>query len=265
MNDEARVLEGKVAIVTGAGRGLGKAIAMAFASQGARVMMMSLDASELRESSLEVAGGDPGRVATFAGNTSREHDAAYTVKKTLEVFGGLDILVNNAAIVGPPRLLEDTDLTSWNITLGINLTGYFLFTRAVLPHMIAQARGKIVNVVSGLGAMVYPRFCAYSVSKAGGIQLTRSASAEFAPYGIQVNAIDPGVMDTSMNETILAMGPDILGDEIYSQFMEFRALGVLKGPEEVAPLAVYLASPASNHLTGTVGTLKQYRQLGWKG
>ncbi|HNY66543.1 MAG TPA: SDR family oxidoreductase [Deltaproteobacteria bacterium] len=257
------VLNGKAAIVTGAGRGLGRAISKAFAREGVHVMMMSLDEHELKEARQEVAGLAQGEVISYTGNVAREPDVAQTVAMTVERFGRLDILVNNAGIVGPPRLLEDTDLTSWNITLGINLTGYFLFTRAVLPHMVRQGSGKIINIVSGLGEMPFPRFCAYSVSKAGGIQLTRSVSSEMEPYGIQVNAIDPGVMDTSMHETIRAMGPEVLGEEIYAQFMEFRDTNVLKSPDDVAPLAVFLASPASDHLTGRIGTLNHYRGLGF--
>jgi NAD(P)-dependent dehydrogenase (short-subunit alcohol dehydrogenase family) len=264
MNGKTTVLSGKTAIVTGAGRGLGMAISKAFVSEGARVMMMSLDEEELKSAAREVSRIAPERVATFTGNVVREPDVAQTVEAALARFGSLDILVNNAGIVGPPRLMDDTDLTSWNITLGINLTGYFLFTRAVLPHMIPYGRGKIINIVSGLGEMAYPRFCAYSVSKAGGIQLTRSVSSEMEPYGIQVNAIDPGVMNTSMHETIRAMGPDILGDEIYSQFMEYKTLNVLKDPDEVAPLAVFLASSASDGITGRIGTMKYFRQLGWQ-
>jgi NAD(P)-dependent dehydrogenase (short-subunit alcohol dehydrogenase family) len=262
--ERAMALKGKTAIVTGAGRGLGRAVSMAFAREGARLMMMSLDEDELREASGEVARIAQDRVISCTGNVAREPDVARTVAMTMERFGGLDILVNNAGIVGPPRLLEDTDLTSWNITLGINLTGYLLFIRAALPHMIRKGKGKIINIVSGLGEMAFPRFCAYSVSKAGCIQLTRSVSSEMEAYGIQVNAIDPGVMDTSMHETIRAMGPEVLGEDIHSRFMEYKAMNVLKSPDEVAPLAVFLASSASDHLTGRIGTIKYYRELGFR-
>lgn len=265
MEKKGRVLQGKTALVTGAGRGLGRAIARAFAVEGARVMMMSLDEDELSDAGREVEELAPGAAATFPGNAAREPDVGRAVNETISRFGGIDILVNNAGIIGPPRLLEDTDLTSWNITLGVNLTGYFLFIRAALPGMVSRGSGKIINIVSGLGSMGFPRFCAYSVSKAGCIQLTRSVSAEMEPYGVQVNAIDPGVMDTAMHEAIRGMGPDILGDGVYSQLMEYKTLNVLKRPEDVAPLAVFLASPASDGITGRVGTLKEYRSLGWKG
>lgn len=265
MKKKGRALQGKNALVTGAGRGLGRAIARAFAVEGARVMMMSLDENELRGALREVEGLAPGAAATFSGNAARKLDVDRAVKETIARFGGIDILVNNAGIIGPPRLLEDTGLSSWNATLGVNLTGCFLFIRAVLPGMVSRRSGKIINIVSGLGSMAFPRFCAYSVSKAGCIQLTRSVSAEMEPYGVQVNAIDPGVMDTAMNEAIRGMGPDVLGDGVYSQLMEYRNGNLLKRPEDVAPLAVFLASPASNGITGRTGTLRAYRSLGWKG
>lgn len=257
------VLKDKAAIVTGAGRGLGKAIAAAFVREGAHVMMMSLDETELEKAAEEIQGIETGSIITYAGNVSKESDVAHAVQETLTNFNALDILVNNAGIVGPPRFLEDTDITTWNITIGINLTGYFLFTRAALAHMIPKRHGKIINIVSGLGQMAFPRFCAYSVSKAGDIQLTRSIASEVETCGIQVNAIDPGLMDTAMHETIREMGPVILGQEVYRQFMEYKAKNILKKPDDVATLAVFLASAASNHITGQIGTMKCYRQLGW--
>ncbi len=256
-------LKNKTAIVTGAGRGLGKAIAKAFAKEGAHVMMVSLDENELQKAAREIEQEAPGKAMVFAGNVSRENDAAEAVSRTLDSFHNLDILVNNAGIIGPPRFLEDTDLTSWNATLGVNLTGYFLFTRTVLPHMVRQSSGKIINIVSGLGGMPFPRFCAYAVSKAGGIQLTKSVASEMEQFGIQVNAIDPGVMDTAMQDTIRGMSSEVLGKELRSRFTEYKKDRILKDPDEVAQLAVFLASKSSGRITGQIGSMKLYREKGW--
>ena len=257
-------LKNKAAIVTGSGRGLGKAIAKAFSREGADVMMMSLDENELQKAAEEIEQIKAGKIMIFTGNVSKEGDAAEAVNETLNSFHALDILVNNAGIIGPPRFLEDTDLTGWNITLGINLTGYFLFTRAALPHMIKNRSGKIINIVSGLGQMPFPRFCAYAVSKAGDIQLTRSVASEVDQHGIQVNAIDPGVMDTSMHDTIRGMGEEVLSKEIHRQFVEYKENRILKDPDEVAQLAVFLASGSSDHITGQIGSMRFYRDIGWK-
>jgi NAD(P)-dependent dehydrogenase (short-subunit alcohol dehydrogenase family) len=257
-------LKNKTAIITGAGRGLGKSIATAFAREGANVMMMSLDEGELKNAVKDIEPVGSGKIITHAGDVSNENDVSETVEKTLAYFQGIDILVNNAGIIGPPRFLEDTDVTNWNVTIGVNLGGFFLFTRAVLPHMVEKRRGKIINIVSGLGEMPFPRFCAYSVSKAGGIQLTRSIASEMGPYGIQVNAIDPGVMDTDMQETIRRLGSDVLGKDVYRQFKEYRESNLLKSPDDVAPLAVFLASGASDHITGQIGSMRFYQKMGWK-
>jgi len=258
-------LKDRTAIVTGAGRGLGRSIARAFVREGANVMMMSLDEDELRKAADEAGQGGPGRVAARAGDVSREHDVSETVNETLERFAGVDILVNNAGIIGPPRFLEDADIESWNTTIGTNLGGFFLLARAVIPHMVEKRKGKIINIVSGLGEMPFPRFCAYAASKAGGIQFTRSIASEMEPYGIQVNAIDPGVMDTGMQEEIRRLGPGVLGEEVFREFERYKDRHLLKNPDDVAPLAVFLASGASDHITGRIGSMRFYRQMGWKG
>jgi 3-oxoacyl-[acyl-carrier protein] reductase len=186
-------------------------------------------------------------------------------RQTLERFSGVDVLVNNAAVIGPSRFLEDADFEAWEKTIDINLNGAFFCARAVVPAMARQGGGKIISISSGLGQMPFPRFCAYSVSKAGIIQLTRSLSEELKGMNIQVNAIDPGVMDTSMQEQIRALGPSVLGRSIHEHFVEYKETGHLKDPAEVAALAVFLASDEADHLNGYNGTLSDYAALGWKG
>jgi NAD(P)-dependent dehydrogenase (short-subunit alcohol dehydrogenase family) len=255
-------LTGRAAIVTGAGRGLGKAISLAFELSGANVALFSLVKDELEEVSadLDKLGGE---YLLHAGDTTDEQEVASVVAETISRFGRIDILVNNAGIIGPARFLEDTLPTDWKQTLDVNLTGCYLFCRKVLPHMVDHGSGKIINIVSGLGQMPFPRFCAYSVSKAGIIQLTRSLSEELKPFNVQVNAVDPGLMDTTIGNDIRAMGPDVLGEGLYNQMIEYKEQGLLKDPRDVADLVAYLASIDSGDMTGHIGTLKYYRGLGW--
>ena len=129
--------------------------------------------------------------------------------------------------------------------------------------MVRRGCGKIINIASGLGQMPFPRFCAYAVSKAGLIQLTRSLSEKLKPHNIQVNAIDPGVMDTAMQEQIRSMGPEPLGQSLHRHFVAYKEENNLRDPDSVAPLTVFLASAAADHLTGHFGGLEYYKRFGW--
>jgi NAD(P)-dependent dehydrogenase (short-subunit alcohol dehydrogenase family) len=257
-------LKGKVAIITGGGRGLGRAIALAMAREGARIAIMSRSEGDLKMVLSEIRNSG-GEGFLFPGDVSVESDVSNMVREALSRFSTVDILVNNAAVIGPARLLQDADSKSWEETIGINLNGVFLCCHAALPFMVKQQRGKIINVTSGLGQMPFPRFSAYAVTKAGVIQFTRSLSEEFKEDNIQVNAIDPGVMDTDMQRQLRGLGSSILGEKIYRQLLDYKEKGLLKKTARIAPLAVYLASQESDRLTGHNGTLEYYRGLGWKG
>lgn len=257
-------LTDKAAIVTGAGRGLGRAIALGFARQGARVTLVSRDRPALEDLSREIKrlGSD---CLVVSGDVVDEETVREAVDRTAATFGAVDVLVNNAATIGPPRFVDEVPEEAWRRALQVNLHAPILFCRLVTPLMRAGKGGKIINIVSGLGQMPFPRFCAYSVSKAGLIQLTRSLSAELAPHNIQVNAIDPGMMDTAMGEEIRRMGPGELGEELDEQFRHMKELGRLKTPEKVVPLVIFLAAAESDFLSGEVGTLDHYREMGWGG
>ena len=258
------ILQGKVAFITGGGRGLGRSIALAMAREGARVVILSRTAEELREVVSRIRGS--GGEGNFCeGDVSKAEDVARCIGTAVRDYGRLDILVNNAAVIGPARFLEDADDAAWEKTISTNLRGTFLCCRAAGLVMRERGSGKIINISSGLGQMAYPRFCAYSVSKAGEIQMTRSLAEEWRAMNIQVNAIDPGLMDTGFQEGVRSLGPEVLGKELHERFAEFKKKGLLKGPDKVAPLAVYLASPSSDHLSGHFGTLDYYRRLGWPG
>ena len=256
-------LEGKVALITGAGRGLGRAIALAMAGEGARVVIMSRSLDELKVTERLIAE-QGGECLVLKGDVSQPEDVQRVVKQTLARFSTVDVLVNNAAVVGPARFLEDTDLAAWKKTIDMNLNGAVYCIHHVLPVMKERGGGKIINISSGLGQMPFPRFCAYAVSKAGIIQLTRSLAAELEAFNIQVNAIDPGVMDTPMQDRIRALGPSVLGDAIYQDFVAYKQEGHLKDPSGPASLAVFLASHEADGLSGHFGTLSEYARLGWR-
>ena len=256
-------LKGKTAIVTGASRGLGSAIALAMSQEGAQVTIMSRTLNELEVTAHKIIE-QGGECLVFQGDVSDPNSVATMAGQTVDRFSRVDVLVNNAAVIGPTRLMEEADFEAWEKTIDINLNGPFFCARAVVPFMARQGGGKIISISSGLGQMPFPRFCAYSVSKAGLIQLTRSLSEELKEINIKVNAIDPGVMDTSMQGQIRALGPSVLGKSIYDHFVEYKDKGYLKDPGEVAALAVFLASDEADHLSGYNGTLSDYAALGWR-
>ena len=257
-------LKGKVAFISGGGRGLGRSIALAMAREGARVVIMSRTAEHLREvvSLIRESGGE----GDFCeGDVSEPEDVSRGMDKAVRDYGGLDILVNNAAVIGPARFLDDADAASWQKTINTNLYGTFLCCRAAGLVMRERGSGKVINISSGLGQMAFPRFCAYAVSKAAEIQMTRSLAEEWRSMNIQVNAIDPGLLDTGLQEGVRGLGPGVLGKDLHDRFAEYKEKGLLKDPDRVAPLAVYLASTSSDHLSGHFGTLDYYRRLGWPG
>ena len=256
-------LEGRSVIITGAGRGLGRAIALAVSREGAGVTIMSRSGDELKAVAREMpdSAAEP---LIVEGDVARSEEVSDLVNRSTERFSKVDVLVNNAAVIGPSRFLEDADVESWKRTIDINLSGAFFCARSAAPVMAESGGGRIINISSGLGRIPFPRFCAYSVSKAGIIQLTRSLSEELKPLNIQVNAIDPGVMDTSMQEEIRALGASVLGESVYERFVEYKNAGALKNPAEVASLVVYLASREGASLSGHFGTLDDYARLGWR-
>jgi 3-oxoacyl-[acyl-carrier protein] reductase len=256
-------LKGKVAIVTGAGRGLGRASSYEMAKEGASLVILSRTPSELREAAKTIRNLDAD-VIYLKADVSNPLDIKRVVDRAIKHFGKIDILMNNAGIIGPVSPLFMIDQEEWDEVMDINLRGPYLLAKAVIPYMIRQSSGKIINVTSGLGEIVMPPFAAYSVTKAGLIHLTKIMAEELEYHNIQVNGLDPGVMDTKMQEEIRNLGPEILGEEIYSEFLSMKKRGVLKPPEKAARLAVFLASGESDSITGENGTGKSYKRFGYK-
>ena len=239
----AAPLAGRVALVTGASRGIGRSVALALAGAGADVAVAARTVEDLKLVADEIQ--DVGRRAlpvhldvTDAGSAD---DAVAAVVRDL---GRLDVLVNNAGIVQTAAALETTD-ADWDRVLATNLRGVFLCSRAAGRVLTAQRSGKVVNMASNFGIVATPGHAAYCASKAAILQLTRVLALEWAPFNVQVNAIAPGYVSTDLNAGMRA-DPDLT-----ERVVRRIPAGRMAEPDEIGPLAVLLASPASDFMTGS--------------
>lgn len=255
-------LAGKCAVVTGAGRGLGRASAIAMAREGAAVLLVSKTKSELEETA-GVIRADGGKTTVFAADVAQPDELARLVAAALKKYGSVDIVMNNAAVIGPLTLLANVETDAWETAMAVNLRAPFLLAKEAIPHMMRRNGGKIINVTSGLGDIVMSPFGVYSITKAGLIHMTRILAEELKPWNIQVNGLDPAVMDTRMQEEIRSFGPAILGEDVFETFVALKEKGELLSPERVAKLAVFLASAEADAITGENGTERDYRKLGF--
>ena len=246
-------LSGKVALITGGGRGIGRAIALRFASEGAAVMLAATKRVPLEATAQEVrkAGG---RAATTVADVADEAVVKQMVAATLAELGRLDILVNNAGIGGPTLRVGDLDRADWDRTLAVNVTGAFLCAKHAVPHMLERKSGRIVNITSIAGLMGYPLRSPYAVSKWGMIALTRTLAGELGEHGITVNAIAPGAVRGERVEGVIAARATALGRpaaEVERElFVEPTALKRMVGPDDVAATAAFLSSDDAANITG---------------
>jgi 3-oxoacyl-[acyl-carrier protein] reductase len=247
MKIQPGVLTQRVAIVTGAGRGIGRAIALAFAGEGASVIVASRTFSEIAETAAQVQALG-GRALAVQADVANQADVTKMVEQAVQAFGTVDILVNNAGVQGPIGPLVENDTQGWIRTVMINLIGTFLCCQAVLPMMIQQRRGKIINLSGGGATAPRPHFSAYAASKAAVVRLTETLAEEVKPYNIQVNAIAPGAVNTRMLEQILAAGPAAGERALAEARLQLETGGT--SPELAAALVVFLASDDSDGLTG---------------
>jgi NAD(P)-dependent dehydrogenase (short-subunit alcohol dehydrogenase family) len=238
-------LEGKVAVITGASRGIGRAIALQFAQAGARVVVSSRKLEGVQAVAAEIlsTGGEALAVRAHVGQSG---DIQALVQETLDTYGRLDITVNNAATNPHFGPLLTADEGQWDKILDTNAKGVFRLCKAVVPHMEAQGGGKILNMASIAGLRPSPGMGIYGISKAAIIMLTKILAFELGPANIQVNAIAPGVIKTRFSQ-LLWQTPQF-AEPILAQL----PLGRFGEPQDVAGLALYLASPASDYVTGGV-------------
>lgn len=234
-------LEGKIALVTGAGSGLGLATSQAFAREGAKVMI-----NDLREETAKAAAASLGEGhGAVGGDVSKEADVDAMVAATLERFGRIDILVNNAGVPDNFVATVDQPLAHWQRLIDIHLTGTYLVSQRVAPHMIAQGMGAMVNLSSIAGVVGLPVRTAYSAAKAGISMLTRVLGCEWAPHGIRVNAVAPGYILTPMTEPLIKEGR-IDADRLRRR----TPMGRLGRPEDIAEAILFLSSDRSRFVTG---------------
>jgi NAD(P)-dependent dehydrogenase (short-subunit alcohol dehydrogenase family) len=236
-------LEGKVAVVTGGNAGIGEAIARRFAEEGASVVITGRRQQEL-DRVANVIRLNKGKVMGVAGSVTDEAHVLDVVRRTLDSFGKIDILVNNAGIGAFGQRLHETDDASWANVLDINLTGVFRMTRAVVPQMVKQGRGAIVNISSIASLVGLSGLAAYTASKGALDALTRALAIEYAEEGVRCNVVNPGLIDTPMAAPLMA-NPEML-TPILAQYA-IRRPGT---PEEVANMVVYLASDEAAWVTG---------------
>ncbi len=245
MSEHADSMRGKVALVTGATSGIGRATALRLADAGAKVFLSGRSRTALDETAAAIAGLN-GQAALAAGDLTDSQFADELVAVAVERYGRLDVLVNAAGIIGSGTV-ESTDDASWSAMMAINVDAMFRLTRAAVPHL-KETRGAIVNVSSVTGVRAFPGVLAYCVSKAAVDQFTRCVALELAEVGVRVNAVNPGVVVSQLHRR---GGMD---DEAYASFLEHsegtHPLGRVGQPEDIASAILFLASAESDWITG---------------
>ncbi|MCS6931283.1 MAG: SDR family oxidoreductase [Acetobacteraceae bacterium] len=239
------MLAGKVAIVTGAARGIGAAIAAAYAREGARVALLDLDRGAA-EDAIAAAGLPPGNALAVACDVSDPAEAEAAVAQTIVAFGAPDILVNNAAALTPLHRIGDTPRAEWDRTLAVGLTGAFLMSHAVLRAMRPRRSGLIINIASQLGHVGAEGRGAYCVAKSGLLALTRAIALDHAAEGIRCVALSPGAV---LTERLTATYGSAEAAE--AALLPRHPIGRLARPEELAKAALFLASEGAAFMTGT--------------
>ncbi len=237
-------LTGRRALVTGASRGIGRAIALGFAKRGADVLAVARSADQLEET-VQQGASAPGKIELLVADLRTEPSIEKCVNAGVELLGGLDILVNNAAD-DHDSPVDETDLATWQRVFELNLQACFLMVKAASPHLREGDGGKVINMASMLGVVGVRNNSAYVAAKHGLIGLTRGLALEWARRNVQVNALAPGFVETQMTT-------DALQDEGISKWILSRTpAGRWAQPEEIVGPAVFLASPASDFMTGQV-------------
>jgi 3-oxoacyl-[acyl-carrier protein] reductase len=233
-------LHQKVAIVTGAARGIGFAAADLLSNLGARVLLQDMDAEKLRQATLDLKSRER-EVLACAGDVSREEDVQWATDFTLQAWGRIDILVNNAGIGGVGKQILDLTVAEWQRMIDVDLTAIFLFCRAVLPQMIQQQRGGIINIASITAQRGIAGSTHYAAAKSGVIGFSKSLAQEVAAHHINVNVVSPGLVDTEMSRA--------RGIDHQRQLVIWPRIGVV---EDIAWAIAYLASDQAEFITGTV-------------
>ncbi|RBP07309.1 3-oxoacyl-[acyl-carrier protein] reductase [Roseiarcus fermentans] len=239
----SKKLESKVALITGAGSGMGRAMCLEFAREGARIIAVDLNLDSAKRVESELGGGDA--CLALAGDVSNSKSVADFCGQALDATGRVDILVNNAGILDNYASVTDTSEELWDRIIGVNLKGMFLVCRALLPAMVERRSGVIINLGSIAGFVAGGGGAAYTSSKHGVIGFTRQLAFDYGKLGVRANAICPGAVETGMTKDILASGDMAVIESIRSV-----PAGRHAQPEEIAKLGLYLASDDSSFVHG---------------
>ena len=242
----SKILQGRVAIVTGGGRGIGQAIARTFAFHGAAVVVAARSSDEILETE-QLILSDGGVCTAVSVDVADHESVGHLIRQTLEAYHSINILVNNAGIQGPIGPMIENNWQEWENTIRVNLVGTFLCSKAVLPTMVSQKQGKIINLSGGGATAPRPNFSAYGASKAAIVRLTETMAAELKEYNIQVNSIAPGAVNTKLLDEVLE-AKERAGMEAEQALVRSREGGT--PPTLAAELALFLASYKSDTITG---------------
>ena len=247
-------LKTKVAVITGGERGIGKQTALLFAQEGADLALLGLmsDRLELVRKEVETLSQ---KCLVYRVNVANENQVNEAIEASLKSLGGIDVLINNASVLGSTAPVAELNPQSWTEEIGVNLTGPFLCCRAVLPGMIKRRSGKIINISSVAGQRAYPLRSSYAVSKAGLIALTRTLAAEVGSYNIRVNAIAPGPVSGNRMKRVIEERARSTGQsiaEVEASYLHALALGRMVEEGDVARMALFLASKEGDNITGQV-------------
>lgn len=238
-------LKDKVALVTGAAQGIGKAIAMKLAQEGANLAICDVNEELAQKTAAEIAATGV-KTAGFKVNVTKETEVQACVDKVIDTFGRIDILVNNAGITRDTLLVRMKE-EDWDLVIAVNLRGTFNFTKSVAKSMMKNRSGRIVNVASIIGLMGNAGQANYAASKAGVIGLTKSVAKELAGRNVNVNAVAPGFIDTAMTQ--------VLPEEVRKKMLELVPLGRMGTAQDVADVVYFLCSDLSKYITGQVITI----------
>ncbi|OGD46446.1 hypothetical protein A3K70_01855 [Candidatus Bathyarchaeota archaeon RBG_16_48_13] len=235
-------LDGEVAIVTGGGTGIGRAVSLRFAKEGARVAVVGRT-QKTGESTVREIAGSGGDATFIQADVSDVDQVRRMVKKTLARFGRIDILVNNSAIYAGGTILSAKE-DDWAQVMRVNVDGVFFCSKYVAQEMVRSRRGSIINISSFLGVKALPNELPYAVSKGAVIQLTRAMSLDLAPYNVRANCVCPGTVRTRMYESVLK------DPSMVKRNLQGIPLGRVAEPEEIASVVLHLASDESTYVTG---------------
>lgn len=242
----------QIALVTGGGRGLGRRIALRLAEDGADVAIIGPDQKELDQTERELQQLGRRSMAVLTDITV-ESQISVAVSQVRQTLGSVDVLVNNAGIMGPTAMIQDVELDDWDTTLAVNLTGAFMCSKSVVGDMMERQSGRIINISSIAGKIGFPLRSPYAASKWGMIGLTLTLAKELGDYNIQVNAICPGPVEGPRIQAVIAHRAEQLGcsvEDIRTEHLQGSALNRMVNASDIAAMVAYLASPAGNNITG---------------